>query len=473
MSKEYDLVILGGGTGGYVAAIKAAQSGMSVAIVEQDKVGGTCLHKGCIPSKALLQSANVYRETKEAAQFGVNVEDVSFQLDIAQKRKTEIVEKLYAGVQALLKKGNISIYKGKGRILGPSIFSPLPGTISIEHGENEENTMLIPKYIIIATGSQPKEIATLPVDGTYIVHSDHILQLEEIPTSVAIIGGGVIGIEWASLLQDIGVQVTVFETADHILMTEDKEIRTHVQRALEKRGVDFETNCTIDSYSIDEEANNITITYIDETSKQLTVDKVLLSVGRKANTDDIGLENTNIKLEHGNIQTNEYFQTEESHIYAVGDCIGGLQLAHVASAEGMVAVEHMLKEQPHIMQELNVPRCIYSFPEVGAIGLTEEDARNAGYDVKIGRFPYQANGKALIKGETEGFIKLISDKETDDILGIHLVGPQATDMISEGSLAKLLDASTFEFQNVIRPHPSLSEVFTEVALEADGKPIHL
>lgn len=200
MSKEYDLVILGGGTGGYVAAIKAAQSGMSVAIVEQNKVGGTCLHKGCIPSKALLQSANVYRETKEAAQFGVNVEDVSFQLDIAQKRKTEIVEKLYAGVQALLKKGNISIYKGKGRILGPSIFSPLPGTISIEHGENEENTMLIPKYIIIATGSQPKEIATLPVDGTYIVHSDHILQLEEIPTSVAIIGGGVIGDNRKSIL---------------------------------------------------------------------------------------------------------------------------------------------------------------------------------------------------------------------------------------------------------------------------------
>lgn len=473
MTKEYDLVVLGGGTGGYVAAIRASQLGMKVAVVERNKLGGTCLHEGCIPSKALLRTAELYRQMKDMINFGIEVDNYKLNFKKALERKDEIIHTLYQGVKGLLKKANVDIYNGFGRILGPSIFSPMSGTISVEYDDGDENTLLVPKNVLIATGSKPRSLPEIKFDGKYVLHSEHALQLKELPKSILIVGAGVIGIEWASMLQDLGVQVTVVENNEHILINEDEDIRHEVKKALEKRGVTFFTNSVIDEQSIEISGSELNIKINNkEKTNTITVEKMLVSIGREANIDQIGLNNTNIEIDNGFIATNDMFQTKESHIYAIGDVIGGMQLAHVASAEGIVAVEHMAGENPPSLQNEKIPSCIYSFPEVGSIGLTEKKAMELGYEVKIGKFPFQGIGKAHVYGETNGFVKIITDAESEDILGIHMVGPQVTDMISEGGLAKVLDATAFEMSQTIRPHPTLSEAFTEAALAVEGLQIH-
>ncbi|WP_406589028.1 dihydrolipoyl dehydrogenase [Bacillus atrophaeus] len=472
MATEYDVVILGGGTGGYVAAIRAAQLGLKTAVVEKEKLGGTCLHKGCIPSKALLRSAEVYKTSREAAQFGVETSDVSLNFEKVQHRKQEIVDKLANGVRHLMKKGKIDVYEGYGRILGPSIFSPMPGTISVERNNGEDNDMLIPKHVIIATGSKPRMLPGLEADGKYILTSDEALQLKELPESIIIVGGGVIGIEWASMLHDFGVKVTVIEYADRILPTEDKDISKEMQNLLAKKGIEIVTGSKVltdsftktDGVSIQAEKDGETVTY--------SAEKMLISVGRQANVEGIGLENTDIVTENGVISVNDTYQTKESHIYAIGDVIGGLQLAHVASREGIIAAEHIAGLEPLPLNPAFVPKCIYSNPEAASVGLTEEEAKQNGYQTKIGKFPFMAIGKALVHGETDGFVKIVADADTDDILGVHMIGPHVTDMISEAGLAKVLDASPWEIGHTIHPHPSLSEAIGEAALAADGKAIH-
>ncbi|MDK1003606.1 dihydrolipoyl dehydrogenase [Bacillus subtilis] len=473
MATEYDVVILGGGTGGYVAAIRAAQLGLKTAVVEKEKLGGTCLHKGCIPSKALLRSAEVYRTAREADQFGVETAGVSLNFEKVQQRKQAVVDKLAAGVNHLMKKGKIDVYKGYGRILGPSIFSPLPGTISVERGNGEENDMLIPKQVIIATGSRPRMLPGLEADGKSVLTSDEALQMEELPQSIIIVGGGVIGIEWASMLHDFGVKVTVIEYADRILPTEDLEISKEMESLLKKKGIQFITGAkvlpdtmtkTSDDISIQAEKDGETVTY--------SAEKMLVSIGRQANIEGIGLENTDIVTENGMISVNESCQTKESHIYAIGDVIGGLQLAHVASHEGIIAVEHFAGLNPHPLDPTLVPKCIYSSPEAASVGLTEDEAKANGHNVKIGKFPFMAIGKALVYGESDGFVKIVADRDTDDILGVHMIGPHVTDMISEAGLAKVLDATPWEIGQTIHPHPTLSEAIGEAALAADGKAIH-
>ncbi|PSA94066.1 dihydrolipoyl dehydrogenase [Bacillus atrophaeus] len=472
MATEYDVVILGGGTGGYVAAIRAAQLGLKTAVVEKEKLGGTCLHKGCIPSKALLRSAEVYKTSREAAQFGVETSDVSLNFEKVQHRKQEIVDKLANGVQHLMKKGKIDVYEGYGRILGPSIFSPMPGTISVERNNGEDNDMLIPKHVIIATGSKPRMLPGLEADGKYILTSDEALQLKELPESIIIVGGGVIGIEWASMLHDFGVKVTVIEYADRILPTEDKDISKEMQNLLAKKGIEIVTGSKVltdsfaktDGVSIQAEKDGETVTY--------SAEKMLISVGRQANVEGIGLENTDIVTENGVISVNDTYQTKESHIYAIGDVIGGLQLAHVASREGIIAAEHIAGLEPLPLNPAFVPKCIYSNPEAASVGLTEEEAKQNGYQTKIGKFPFMAIGKALVHGDTDGFVKIVANADTDDILGVHMIGPHVTDMISEAGLAKVLDASPWEIGHTIHPHPSLSEAIGEAALATDGKAIH-
>ncbi|WP_416720544.1 dihydrolipoyl dehydrogenase [Bacillus subtilis] len=473
MATEYDVVILGGGTGGYVAAIRAAQLGLKTAVVEKEKLGGTCLHKGCIPSKALLRSAEVYRTAREADQFGVETAGVSLNFEKVQQRKQSVVDKLAAGVNHLMKKGKIDVYTGYGRILGPSIFSPLPGTISVERGNGEENDMLIPKQVIIATGSRPRMLPGLEADGKSVLTSDEALQMEELPQSIIIVGGGVIGIEWASMLHDFGVKVTVIEYADRILPTEDPEISKEMESLLKKKGIQFITGAkvlpdtmtkTSDDISIQAEKDGETVTY--------SAEKMLVSIGRQANIEGIGLENTDIVTENGMISVNESCQTKESHIYAIGDVIGGLQLAHVASHEGIIAVEHFAGLDPHPLDPTLVPKCIYSSPEAASVGFTEDEAKANGHNVKIGKFPFMAIGKALVYGESDGFVKIVADRDTDDILGVHMIGPHVTDMISEAGLAKVLDATPWEIGQTIHPHPTLSEAIGEAALAADGKAIH-
>ncbi|MBT2643868.1 dihydrolipoyl dehydrogenase [Bacillus sp. ISL-41] len=472
MAQEYDLVILGGGTGGYVAAIRASQLGLKTAIVEKGKLGGTCLHKGCIPSKALLRSAEVYATAKKSEDFGVTTGEVRVNFTKVQERKEKIVEQLHRGVQHLMKQGKIDVYEGLGRILGPSIFSPMPGTISVEMNNGEENEMLIPKNVIVATGSRPRTLPGLEADGQYVMTSDEALVMEDLPKSIIIVGGGVIGIEWASMLADFGSQVTVIEYADRIVPTEDKDVSREMQRAMKKKGVKIITNAKVLSETL-QKGDGVTISAeVKGEMKEFTAEKLLVSVGRQANVEGIGLENTDIQLERGFIQTNEYFQTKESHIYGIGDVIGGLQLAHVASHEGIVAVEHIANQNPHPIDYTLVSKCIYSSPEAASVGLTEDEAKEQGHDVKIGKFSFKAIGKALVYGESDGFVKIVADKETNDILGVHMIGPHVTDMISEAGLAKVLDATPWEVAHTIHPHPTLSEAIGEAALAVDGKAIH-
>lgn len=469
MAKNYDVVILGGGTGGYVAAIRAAQLGLSVAIVEKDKLGGTCLHKGCIPTKSLLRSAEIYRNIKDASNFGVDVKGAAVNFKNMQSRKQKIVDQLHQGVQTLIKKNKIDVYNGVGCILGPSIFSPLPGTISVDLVGEEENEMLIPQHVIVATGSSPRALHDFPFDGDKIISSDHLLEMEALPKSIAIVGGGVIGIEWATLLHDLGVEVTVLEFGPSILPQEDEDVVDLMTKLLVKRGIKIVTNYEVNKSNTDILADSISL-QIDETS--YSFDKMLVAIGRVGNTKQIGLENTDIVIENGYIQVNHLCQTKESHIYAIGDCIGGMQLAHVASYEGILAVEAIARKNPTPISINNIPKCIYGYPEIASVGLTEKQAKEQQLPIKVSKFPFSAIGKALIVGETEGFIKYVVHSETEDILGIHIIGPNATDLISEGMLAILFNAVPWEISGAIHPHPSLSEIFGEGALAVEKRAIH-
>jgi dihydrolipoamide dehydrogenase len=473
LATEYDLVILGGGTGGYVAAIRASQLGLKTAIVEKGKLGGTCLHRGCIPSKALLRSAEVFATSKRGEEYGVIASDVTLNFERVQERKQGIVDQLHRGVQHLMKQGKIDVYEGFGRILGPSIFSPMPGTISVEFESGEENAMLIPKNVIIATGSRPRSLPGLEIDGEFVLSSDDALAMKELPTSIVIVGGGVIGIEWASMLSDFGVSVTVVEYADRIVPTEDKDISKEIQRLLKKKGVTIVTHARVLSETLNIANGEVSIAAeINGEQKTFTAEKLLVSVGRMANTENIGLQNTEIVVDRGVIQVNPFYQTKESHIYAIGDVIGGLQLAHVASHEGITAVEHIAGKKPEPIDYFMISKCIYSNPEIASVGYTEEEAAAKGLNLKVGKFPFKAIGKALVYGESDGFVKIIADKDTDDILGVHMIGPHVTDMISEAGLARVLDATPWEIAHTIHPHPTLSEAIGEAALAVDGNAIH-
>src|SRR5690606_1629434 len=378
------------------------------------------------------RSAEVYSLTKRSDEFGVVTNTTTLDFAKVQSRKTAIVEKLYQGVQYLMKQGKIDIYNGFGRILGPSIFSPVPGTISVELEDGQENEMLIPKNVIIATGSKPRSLPGLHIDGSTVITSDEALEMENLPKSMLIVGGGVIGIEWASMLADFGVDVTVVEYANRIIPTEDVEISKELERLLHKKGIRIITNAKILPETFTKNEESVTISAEkNETLQSFTVDRILVSIGREGNIENIGLQNTDIITDNGYIQVNAHYQTKESHIYAIGDVIGGLQLAHVASHEGIRAVEHIAGTKTEPLRYEHISKCVYSHPEVASIGYTEEEARQRGYEIKMGKFPFQATGKALVFGESDGFVKVIADKKTNDILGVHMIGPNVTDMISE------------------------------------------
>ncbi|AKP47729.1 MULTISPECIES: dihydrolipoyl dehydrogenase [Bacillus] len=474
MAKEYDIVILGGGTGGYVAAIRASQLGLKTAVVEKEKLGGTCLHKGCIPSKSLLRSAEVFAQTKNGEEYGILAKEIKLDFQKVQIRKQRIVDQLHRGVQQLMKKGKIDLYHGVGRILGPSIFAPVAGTISVEMNDGNENEILIPKHVIIATGSRPKTLNGLEIDGDFILSSNEALELSNVPSSVLIVGGGAIGIEWASMLKDFGSDVTIIEYANRLLPSEDHDISRELEIRLKKKGIRIVTNAKILTDTVQKEKTTATV-QVEVNGERLaySAEKILVCVGRQANIEDIGLENTDIQVNQGVIQVNDYFQTKERHIYAIGDVIGGLQLAHVASREGMIAVEHIAGLNPEPLDYSLVPKCIYSSPEIASVGWTEQEAKEKGLNLKIGKFPFRAVGKALVYGQSDGFVKLIVDRDTDDVLGVHMIGPHVTDMISEAGLARFLDAASWEVAHAIHPHPTLSEALGEAAFSVDGKAIHL
>lgn len=469
---NYDLVVLGGGTGGYVAAIRASQLGLKVAVVERDKLGGTCLHRGCIPSKALLRSAEVFSTAKEAEVFGVVHGEPILNLSKAMERKTKVVEQLHKGIQFLMKKNAIDVFHGIGRVMGPSIFSPQAGAVLVEYEDNQTQ-ILSPRFALIATGSQPKSLPGLEFDGVHILSSDDALELKSLPSSLVIVGAGAIGIEWASMLSDFGVAVTVVEFLPRVLPQEDAEISSETARVLKKRGVKIVTGARVLPETLEKSEAGIRIS-VEMTGGRETyaADAMLVAVGRAPAVDDIGLAATEIQLERGAIVVDEQYRTAEPNIFAIGDVIGGLQLAHVAAHEGIHAVEVMAGMHPHTMDYSLIARCTYSRPEVASVGLTEEQAREQGHSVKVGKFQFRAIGKALVFGDADGFVKVIGDEETGDVLGVHMVGPHVTDLISEAALAHVLNATPWEIGQTIHPHPTLSEALGEAALAVDGLAIH-
>ncbi|WP_310829429.1 dihydrolipoyl dehydrogenase [Paenibacillus pedocola] len=471
MTISCDVAILGGGTGGYVAAIRAAQLGKSVVVIEMDKLGGTCLHRGCIPSKSLLRSAEVYAEIQESESYGIETAGVKLVFPKVQSRKEAVVEQLHQGVQFLMRKNKIQVLKGKGRIIGPSIFSPRSGAVAVELEDGEMETV-VSTHLIIATGSRPRVLPGLKPDGQVILSSEEALTLEELPSSIIIVGGGVIGVEWASMLADFGVQVTVVEAADQLLPLEDAEIARELMRLLKKRGVKVLTGTTVDAETCVVTEDGITIeARKGEQSQTLSAGKLLVSVGRVANVENIGLENTDIRFDKGVIEVNDNMQTGEPHIYAIGDCIGGLQLAHAASHEGIRAVNHLAGEKLHPYHAHLVPRCVYTRPEVASVGYTEKEAQSLGHDVVTGKFPFSAIGKAIVYGMKDGFVKVVADRTSGDILGVQMIGPHVTDLIGEAALAQLLDATPWEIGEAIHAHPTLSEIIGEAMLAVDGRAI--
>lgn len=470
--KQYDLVVLGGGTAGYVAAIRASQLGKKVAIVEKSLLGGTCLHKGCIPTKALLKSAEVHQTIKNASNFGFDVRDFKINFDKILQRKDEIVKQMHKGVNHLMQSNHIDIFNGIGRILGTSIFSPQSGTISVEY-ENGESNLIPNQFVLIATGSRPKSLSFINFDHDKILSSDDILSLNSLPQSLAIIGGGVIGLEFASLMTDLGTSVTVIEANERIIPSESKQIATILKRELSSRGVRFYEDIELDENSIQKSDDGVTIHFGEQL---VEIEKVLISIGRQANTNDIGLNNTKIKTdEAGHIITNTFQQTEDKHIYAAGDCIGKLQLAHVGSKEGIVAVEHMFEETPIPLNYDLMPKCIYTYPEVASIGKSLEQAKIANINARSYKVSFKAIGKALIDDMTEqkGFCEMIINQDTDEIIGLNMIGPHVTELINEISLLQFMNGSSLELGLTTHAHPSLSEVLMELGLKAEGRAIHI
>ncbi|MCS5347817.1 dihydrolipoyl dehydrogenase [Staphylococcus aureus] len=470
--KQYDLVVLGGGTAGYVAAIRASQLGKKVAIVERQLLGGTCLHKGCIPTKSLLKSAEVYQTVKQASKFGVEVQEATVNFENMLARKEDIVNQMYQGVKHLMQHNHIDIYNGTGRILGTSIFSPQSGTISVEY-EDGESELLPNQFVLIATGSTPAELPFLTFDHDKILSSDDILSLATLPSSLGIIGGGVIGMEFASLMTDLGVDVTVIESGERILPTESKQAAQLLKKSLSARGVKFYEGVQLSENDININDEGVTFKINKEDIK---VEKVLLSIGRKPNTSDIGLNNTKIKLtSSGHILTNEYQQTEDKHIYAAGDCIGKLQLAHVGSKEGVVAVDHMFESNPIPIDYNLMPKCVYTQPEIASIGLNIEQAKAEGMKVKSYKVPFKAIGKAVIDnhGPNEGYSEMVINQSTDEIVGINMIGPHVTELINEASLLQFMNGSALELGLTTHAHPSISEVLMELGLKAENRAIHV
>lgn len=467
MSVNYDIAILGGGPGGYVAAIKASQLGYKTVVVERENLGGVCLNWGCIPTKALLKNAEVYdMVANKSKSFGVTVENVNFDFAKTIKRSRQVSKKIVKGVEYLFKKNEIDRVNGFGKLnsdLGIDI---------IDSDGNVTETVKANK-IIIATGARPKSIPTIPVDREYVITSSEAMTLAEQPKELVIIGAGVIGIEFAYFYATIGTKVTVVEMLDSILPLEDKEISATLQASLNKRGVEFHLSTKVENVKV---LNGKVIVTIEKDSEhvQLTADKALNAIGVSPNSENIGLEELGIETEHGNIKVNKStYKTNIDGIYAIGDVIGQPCLAHVASAEGIHCVERIHGKNLPDIDYSNVPGCTYSQPQVASIGMTEEKAIAEGIEIKIGKFPLSASGKAAAIGEREGFAKLIFDKKYGELLGAHIIGSEATEMIAELGIAKSLEATNETVGNTIHAHPTLSEIIMEAAEDADGKAIHI
>lgn len=465
--KRIDLMIIGSGPGGYVAAIRGAQLGLSVACVETEKLGGVCLNVGCIPTKALLSSASFVRETKVAAGHGVSMDGVTVELGPAHVRSRKVADQLNKGVGHLFKKNKVDHIEGFGRLVAP-------GKVEVEDAEGGK-TVYETSHIIVATGSRPRDIPPIPIDEEKIWSSTGALFQTEAPGSLAVVGAGAVGMEFADIYNAYGTEVHVIEMLDRVLPLEDKESSAAVARSYKKRKMKIRTSTTVQSSEITESGVKLTLTDKDGKEEILEVERVLSAIGRVPNTEDLGLEAVGVAMtdQGGFIKVDEQLRTNVEGIYAIGDVAGPPLLAHKASHEGIVCVEHIAGEGHGTVDYSNIPNCTYAHPEVASVGMTEEEAKEAGHEIQVGKFPWVGIGRAVAAGDTEGFIKVIRDTKYSEILGAHIVGPHATELIAEFVVGRHLEATVEELEKAMHPHPTLSEGVAEGALAALGRPIHM
>lgn len=464
-SVQFDLVVIGGGPGGYVAAIRAAQFGLKVALVEEDNLGGICLNWGCIPTKALLRTAELYRNFQHAEQFGLQVSEVGFEVKNIFRYSRKVAQRLSRGVAHLLKKNTVTVIDGHGKLLGN-------GQVQVTKGD--QTTTLSAKHIVLATGASPKFLPGLDADGKKVWSYKHALAPDSIPSSLIVVGSGAIGLEFASFYQTFGAQVTVVEILEQILPNEDHEIAEHVQKAMSAEGLEFHTGARITD--IQNTDCGLTMSIEKEGQElELSAAVVLSAVGVQPNVAGIGLEDAGVQIDDsGFIQTDAYCRTSVDGVYAVGDVAGAPCLAHKASHEAVLCIEK-IAGQPEV-ESLNkdrIPACTYSAPNVASVGLTEQGALDAGYMVRIGRFPFQGNGKAVVLGEPAGLVKTIFDARNGELLGAHMVGPEVTELIQGFCIAQSLESTEQELLHTVFAHPTLSEAMHESVLSAYDRALHV
>lgn len=459
--KNFDLIVIGGGPGGYVAAIRASQLGIKTAIIEKEQLGGICLNWGCIPTKALLKCSEINHMLHSASQFGFQIEGVKFDFDKIIQRSRAVANQLSNGISHLMKKNNVTVVKGYAAIL--------PDKKVAVNGED----ILSAKNIIIATGSRPKALPGLATDGTHIMNYKDALLPKAFPKNLLVVGSGAIGIEFASFYKNMGAKVTIVEILDRILPLEDHEVSQFLRKELETQGIEIHTQSKV--LSAKKQKDNVVVE-IEGADKKLQTkhfDAVIVAIGIEGNVENLGLEKTKIKIERGHILTNQWCETDEKGIYAIGDVAGPPWLAHKASHEGILCAEKIAGKDIKPLNKFNIPSCVYCIPQVASVGMTEKQAQEAGLAVKIGKFPFAGNGKAIAIGESSGFIKTIFDAKTGELLGAHMVGAEVTEMIQGYAIAKTLEGTEQEIMHTIFPHPTLSEMMQESVLKAFDKAIHI
>jgi dihydrolipoamide dehydrogenase len=462
--QQYDVVVIGSGPGGYVAGIRAGQLGMKVAVIEKDPfIGGTCTHRGCIPTKALLENADVWEKIQKSKEFGIMVGDVKLDWTVGQNRKQGVVDKNAKGIEFLFKKNKVDRITGFGRLAGNGV---------VEVVSDSGTQKIQAKNIILAMGSVPRDLPHIKSDGKRVINSDHILVLDKMPQSLLVIGAGAVGSEFASIFSRFGAKTTIVEVMPQLLPLEDEEIAKEFTRIFKKKGVEVFADAKVDACEVTETGVKTTITF---KGKQQTFETelVLSATGRRPVTENCGLEKTKVKVDQrGFVEVDQFMRTGEPGVYAIGDIVATPALAHVASAEAILAIEHLKGMDVRPINYDHVPNCTYTDPEVASVGLTEKKAKERGYDVKVGKFPFTANSKARIIGEAGGLVKIVADKKYDELLGLHIVGPKATELIVEGCAALELEATSESIMKTIHAHPTLSEAIMEAAEDVHGHSIH-
>ncbi|UAK24456.1 dihydrolipoyl dehydrogenase [Sphingomonas nostoxanthinifaciens] len=465
MADSYDLVIIGSGPGGYVAAIRASQLGLKTAIIERERLGGICLNWGCIPTKALLRTSEVYHYMTHAASYGLTVEKAGFDLSKIVDRSRKVAGQLNAGVKGLMKKNKVTVVEGVATV-------PVKGKVVVKNGD--VTTELVAKNIILATGARARDLPFAKADGDRIWTYRHAMTPAEMPKDLLVIGSGAIGCEFASFYSDMGAKVTIVEMLDRILPVEDAEVSAFVQKQFEKQGMTILAKHGVEKIDVKPGRSvTATIKLPDGKTEAREYSHVIVAVGIVPNTENLGLEALGIATDRGHVKIDAMCRTNVEGIWAIGDITGAPWLAHKASHEGIIAVEAIAGGHPHAMDVRNIPGCTYSRPQVASVGLTEAKAKEAGYEVKVGKFPFIGNGKAIAMGEAEGFVKTVFDAKTGELLGAHMAGPEVTELIEGYTVAKQLETTEGDLMETIFPHPTLSEAMHESVLAAYGRVIHI